>query len=413
MYGSVAEPAAASNTQVAFDPSEEHGLLSAGKRPSPIVCKVISGVVLVTAIISAVIFFCFTPGAPPPPPPPPPPPKCQPGQLDIYGDCHDKSEFGVTADERAFVFENHATFTVWVAGIGPPTYNAKPEITGFELAPGKWNVVGLPANLESIRFWPRTGCRYVEDTISLMGKNVNITKFRCDTGDCGSILNDYGMQCRSVSGLPPATLAEFSLSTKGNDFYDLSNVDGYNVGMKIEPYNYERAGVDDPTYDCGAPGCVMDTHKCPEELKLVDVEGVTHCLSICQAINNEKQRNKFKKLMDLWEGTTDRGFMKDLLCCDCGDGNGLCESLGSPCTYGCSPFVISYTDAGYKTRKCDKINGTYLPDWPPATNGENYASVFNKQCPQAYSWQFNDDQSTYQCRKADYKIQFLSTHKKN
>ena len=85
----------------------------------------------------------------------------------------------MTADERAFVFENHATFTVWVAGIGPPTYNAKPEITGFELAPGKWNVVGLPANLESIRFWPRTGCRYVEDTISLMGKNVNITKFRC------------------------------------------------------------------------------------------------------------------------------------------------------------------------------------------------------------------------------------------
>ena len=74
---------------------------------------------------------------------------------------------------------------------------------------------------------------------------------------------------------------------------------------------------------------------------------------------------------------------------------------------------VANTFFRYKTRKCDKINGTYLPDWPPATNGENYASVFNKQCPQAYSWQFNDDQSTYQCRKADYKIQFLSTHKKN
>ncbi len=46
-------------------------------------------------------------------------------------------------------------------------------------------------------------------------------------------------------------------------------MDGYNVGMKIEPYNYELAGVDDPTYDCGSPGCVMDTTKCPDELKTV------------------------------------------------------------------------------------------------------------------------------------------------
>lgn len=43
----------------------------------------------------------------------------------------------------------------------------------------------------------------------------------------------------SLSGALGA--AEFSLSTKGNDFYDLSNVDGYNVGMKIEPYNFEMA----------------------------------------------------------------------------------------------------------------------------------------------------------------------------
>jgi len=285
-------------------------------------------------------------------------------------------------------------------------------MTGFRLDPGAYTVVSLPPNLESVRFWPRTGCRTVEDTISLNGINVNITKFRCDTGDCGSILNNFGMECLSVSGLPPATLAEFSLSTKGNDFYDLSNVDGYNVGMKIEPYNFEMAGVDDPAFDCGNPGCLMDTLKCPDELKTVDAEGVTHCLSICQAINNEHQRAKHARLQELWTETTDRGFMKDLLCCDCGLGTGLCEAIGSPCTYGCSPFVNSYTDAAYATRKCSRIPGTYLPAWPNASTGENYAAVFNKQCPQAYSWQFNDDQSTYQCRHADYKVTFLSTHKK-
>eukprot|EP00668_Euglena_longa_P042867 GGOE01056752.1.p1 GENE.GGOE01056752.1~~GGOE01056752.1.p1 ORF type:complete len:387 (-),score=91.05 GGOE01056752.1:12-1172(-) len=303
---------------------------------------------------------------------------------------------------------NSSSFAVWVAGIGPPTYHADPAITGFQLLPKQFKVISLPSTLESVRFWPRTGCRYVQDTISQNGVNVNITKFRCDTGDCGSILNMYGMECQMVSGLPPATLAEFSLSTKGNDFYDLSNVDGYNVGMKIEPYNFEKANIEDPNFDCGAPGCVMDTSKCPEELKFKDHVGVIHCLSICQAIYNEKQRARHPRLQELWDMQTDRGFMRDNLCCTCGTGGGLCESIGSPCTYGCSPFVDSYTDAAYKTRKCENIPGTYLPQWPKASNGENYASVFNKQCPEAYSWQFNDDQSTYQCRLADYKVQFHS-----
>ncbi len=111
--------------------------------------------------------------------------------------------------------------------------------------------------------------------------------------------------------------------------------------------------------------------------------GVTHCLSICQAIYNERQRAKHKKLQDLWTAKTDRGAMKDLLCCarprppscpsalhmrgpwaaiSCGEGAGLCESLGSSCTYGCSPFVESYTDAGYKARKCENIPGQSSPN---------------------------------------------------
>ncbi len=35
----------------------------------------------------------------------------------------------------------------------------------------------------------------------------------------------------------------------------------------------------------------------------VDSEGVTHCLSICQAINSEPQRAKHQILQDLWDGT--------------------------------------------------------------------------------------------------------------
>ena len=37
-----------------------------------------------------------------------------------------------------------------------------------------------------------------------------------------------------------------------------------------------------------------------------DSNGYTHCLSICQAIYREAQRDKFAHLQDLWEGTSGR-----------------------------------------------------------------------------------------------------------
>ncbi len=35
------------------------------------------------------------------------------------GTCKDRSELLTDTNERAFVFENHASFTVWVAGSRP------------------------------------------------------------------------------------------------------------------------------------------------------------------------------------------------------------------------------------------------------------------------------------------------------
>jgi len=43
---------------------------------------------------------------------------------------------------------------------------------------------------------------------------------------------------------------------------------------------------------------------------------------------------------------------------------------------------------------------------PPGSSECSYAKVFSKQCPQAYSWQFNDQESTFQCINPDYKITF-------
>lgn len=65
-------------------------------------------------------------------------------------------------------------------------------------------------------------------------------RFVCDTGDCGSEANGFGVECRGVGGQPPATLAELTLRPAGNtaddgntDFYDISNVDGHSVEVSV------------------------------------------------------------------------------------------------------------------------------------------------------------------------------------
>lgn len=65
------------------------------------------------------------------------------------------------------------------------------------------------------RFWARTGCHF--------GRG------RCDTGDCGD-----SVECSGRGGAPPATLAEFTFNGyAGDDFYDVSLVDGFNVPISV------------------------------------------------------------------------------------------------------------------------------------------------------------------------------------
>ncbi|KAL0755164.1 hypothetical protein Bca101_092832 [Brassica carinata] len=94
---------------------------------------------------------------------------------------------------------------------------------------------------------------------------------RCLTGDCGKL------QCAGAGGVPPATLAEFTIGHGGAmDFYDVSLVDGYNVQMEIKT----RGG----SGDCQNVGCVSDLNKiCPNELSVPNGGSVVACKSACEA----------------------------------------------------------------------------------------------------------------------------------
>eukprot|EP01018_Ginkgo_biloba_P040505 Gb_26341 [translate_table: standard] len=78
---------------------------------------------------------------------------------------------------------------------------------------------------------------------------------KCTTGDCGKVL-----KCNNAGGVPPVTLAEFTLG-EAKDFYDVSLVDGYNVPLKISAVGGSG--------DCRTAGCTSDLNtKCPSELSV-------------------------------------------------------------------------------------------------------------------------------------------------
>ncbi|RSM17654.1 hypothetical protein CDV31_003579 [Fusarium ambrosium] len=113
------------------------------------------------------------------------------------------------------VITNKCDSTIWP---GIATQSGKgPGVGGFELAQGKSKELWVGSEWQG-RIWGRTNC------------TVNGDSCTCKTGDC------FGKLDCEFSGSTPATLAEFTLAGglhKEQTFYDISLVDGYNLPMGI------------------------------------------------------------------------------------------------------------------------------------------------------------------------------------
>ncbi|WOL10909.1 hypothetical protein Cni_G19668 [Canna indica] len=164
-----------------------------------------------------------------------------------------------------FTFKNNCPYTVWpgtLSGNGVAVLGGG----GFELPTNASTSFWAPPGWSG-RFWARTRC--------LFGSSSN--SGTCATGDCGGVL-----RC-AVGGAPPVTLAEFTLGGgsggAGNDFYDVSLVDGYNVGIGVQPSAVATSG------NCRFAGCVADVNaRCPAELRVAAKSGDTvACRSACEA----------------------------------------------------------------------------------------------------------------------------------
>lgn len=163
---------------------------------------------------------------------------------------------------HTFTFVNKCDYTVWpgiLASAGSPVL----ESTGFELTKGSSRTFQAPVGWSG-RFWGRTGCKFDDS-----GHGT------CSTGDCGS----NQVECNGAGASPPATLAEFTLGSSGNqDFYDVSLVDGYNLPLVVEGSG--GSGT------CAVTGCITDLNRrCPTELKAGDGSGEA-CRSACEAFGS-------------------------------------------------------------------------------------------------------------------------------
>jgi len=172
-----------------------------------------------------------------------------------------------TAARHQFFFKNQCTQTVWVGALNNPG-KVLPGNGGWRQPPGSEAYLYLPVGWAG-RFWGRTGCD---------------ASGHCQTGDCGNRI-----QCNGAGGVPPVTLAEFTLDSNA-DWYDVSLVDGYNLPMRIQPLPNSYRKVSNNMYDCGIAGCNSDLNViCPAELQQKNSAGkVVACLSACEKYNTDQ-----------------------------------------------------------------------------------------------------------------------------
>jgi hypothetical protein len=150
-------------------------------------------------------------------------------------------------------------------------------------------------------------------------------------------------QCAGIGGRPPATLIEFTFGGHaGLDYYDISFVDGFNVPVSIAPKPGTFVKNGGDKYDCTNPTCRVDLN----------------------ASCPERMRMR--------------------------DGSGRTVA----CLSGCEAF----NDDLHCCRGAHNVPATC-----PATAESDH---FKNQCPDAYSYAYDDVKSTYTCWGKAYDVVF-------
>ncbi|OJT04826.1 Thaumatin-like protein 1 [Trametes pubescens] len=180
------------------------------------------------------------------------------------------------ASARTFTVTNNCPFTIWSVLLRLPITvsiftdlnvgSAIPDQpTGWQQDAAQTVSFTVPDNWQAGRIWGRRDCDFSTGTPG---------PTQCLDGGCNG-----GLECdpHTGTGVPPATVAEFTLGVAGGapDNYDVSLVDGYNLPVAVTN-----------SVGCPEASCPVDlAPNCPAELQgPFDSNGVAvGCNSACAA----------------------------------------------------------------------------------------------------------------------------------
>lgn len=250
-----------------------------------------------------------------------------------------------------------------------------PELTGFRLDPN-WSDTKYVSRDWQGRIWGRTNCSFNYDGTGPVTGNGRA----CGTGDCNGLL-----ECL-VTGDTPVTLAEFTLDAgDGFTYYDISLVDGYNLPMAIvlQPNGSDRlfsipSNLTNPScqgtavllpppsynpYEASPPTFLGTTRSTPLPLESeLEMDEVSRWCPWSLQVNppTEPQDGIYPY--------PDHQLQRPAFC---------------PCFSSCAKWNLPE----------DCCTGMYAS--PSTCRPSEYSESAKKVCPDAYSYAFDDQSSTF------------------
>jgi hypothetical protein len=211
---------------------------------------------------------------------------------------------------RTITFQNTLNEPVWLSVIAKSRMSLNvawsiPEIMdGYKIDPNHQVIFDqLPHDWYSVKINPRLGCKQGGDG-----------KWICETGDCGSAVNNWSRECKNSknvccwsgntkTGNIYVDPTGGSLSSgiemtfdydRGIDYYDVSYLDAIDIPVFISTNGREedcatcsKDSIHSP-YNCKNVGCAFDTGMswCPEAYRHISGSRVT-CVSPCQIVSDQ------------------------------------------------------------------------------------------------------------------------------
>jgi hypothetical protein len=345
---------------------------------------------------------------------------------------------------HALTFMNNSSETIWLAAIpgcwkegGTQKCHPTPDPGGWAI-PSKGTATVQVPPCWSGGFVFRTDCNFNEPD----GKHCKQSPC-CKTGDCLDKDSRSAFACVS-GGEAPASRIEMTfdggLDGTGNkiqsltDTYDISFVNGWTKMVTMEPAgtNWSPIGPDPSkaAYWCTQSGCDKSP-VCPQPLAFTDTtDTVTHTYCWAPVGFSGTVHATDSSFPVTYKGktttyTNDNAFKsklgcvcdntKDISCAlppDSTNINPACnDPTGALDFYGCSPYsepgmshlysqCCPWTSTQGETCGWDLSNPNQAkrvwPDW-----AQDYILNIKAVCQKAYTWQYDDTSSTYNCVSTD------------